>query len=403
MAAPADARINVNAIVITKGRRNQYSIVHVNPAFERITGYSASEVVGKNCRFLQGEDNDQPELAVLRALLTGQKEGRVTLRNYRKDGGTIWCEWYHSALLDDQGDIVSILSFVQDVSARIQAEERLQYLATRDALTGLGVQGLTVSEVKGFGRQKGQTEIYRGAEYTVNLIQKIKLEIVVPEAEGREVAEAIAKGDGFLMETDYIDDLSRPDVVLPPHSVPKRTKALKQQGYQPKFASYGPQAYGKQFLKLAGDAAEGVTLNLAYDIFESRANNRAMDTFLSWFSRTAPGLEPDFFAVLAWASADLFVTALKAAGAKATRDTVLAELKKQAIASGQMCRATVDFPDPLGPTMSPIDHGRSSRGSATSHASSTRFDGGTANNPSSCITRGVRWTSELTTTRVEIN
>src|SRR5439155_880849 len=54
------------------------------------------------------------------------------------DGETIWCEWYHSALLDDQGgSIVSILSFVQDVSARIEAEERLQNLATRDTLTGL--------------------------------------------------------------------------------------------------------------------------------------------------------------------------------------------------------------------------------------------------------------------------
>jgi len=58
-------------------------------------------------------------------------------RNHRKDGSTIWCEWYHSALVGDNGDIVSILSFVQDVSSRIQAEERLQYMATRDALTGL--------------------------------------------------------------------------------------------------------------------------------------------------------------------------------------------------------------------------------------------------------------------------
>lgn len=105
-------------------------------------------------------------------------------------------------------------------------------------------------------------------------------------------------------------------------------KALKQQGYLPKFSSYGPQAYGKQFLDRARDAAEGVTLNLAYDIFEDRANNPALDTFLTWFQRTAPGLDPDFFAVLAWSSADLFVKALKSAGAKPTRDSVLAELRK---------------------------------------------------------------------------
>ena len=69
----------------------------------------------------------------------GGEEPRATglTRNHTRDGGTIWCEWYHSALLDDDGEIVSILSFVQDVSSRIQAEERLQYLATRDALTGL--------------------------------------------------------------------------------------------------------------------------------------------------------------------------------------------------------------------------------------------------------------------------
>jgi ABC-type branched-subunit amino acid transport system substrate-binding protein len=105
-------------------------------------------------------------------------------------------------------------------------------------------------------------------------------------------------------------------------------KALKQQGYQPKYAAYGPQAYGKQFIDRAKDAAEGVTLNLAYDIFEDKGSNPAMANFLKWFSQTAPGLDPDFFAVLAWSSADLFVQALRAAGPKPTRDNVLAELKK---------------------------------------------------------------------------
>jgi nitrogen regulatory protein P-II 2 len=79
----------------------------------------------------------------------------------------------------------------------------------REALTPLGVQGLTVSEVKGFGRQKGQTEIYRGAEYHVSFLPKIKIEVVVPADLTDQVVEAIAKaahtgkiGDGKIFVLD---------------------------------------------------------------------------------------------------------------------------------------------------------------------------------------------------------
>jgi nitrogen regulatory protein PII len=79
----------------------------------------------------------------------------------------------------------------------------------RDALTPLGVQGLTVTEVKGFGRQKGQTEIYRGAEYQVSFLPKIKIEVVVPADLSDAVCEAIAKaartdkiGDGKIFVLD---------------------------------------------------------------------------------------------------------------------------------------------------------------------------------------------------------
>ena len=61
----------------------------------------------------------------------------------------------------------------------------------RDALTGVGVSGLTVSEVKGFGRQKGQTEIYRGAEYAVSFLPKVKIEIAVEDELAEGVVEAI--------------------------------------------------------------------------------------------------------------------------------------------------------------------------------------------------------------------
>jgi len=61
----------------------------------------------------------------------------------------------------------------------------------RDALTGIGVHGLTVTEVKGYGRQKGHTEIYRGAEYAVNFLPKIKIEVAVDSAQVKKVIDAI--------------------------------------------------------------------------------------------------------------------------------------------------------------------------------------------------------------------
>ena len=64
----------------------------------------------------------------------------------------------------------------------------------RQALTGLGVSGMTVTEVKGYGRQKGHTEIYRGAEYTVNFLPKLRIEVAVPAEQVDRVVEAITAG-----------------------------------------------------------------------------------------------------------------------------------------------------------------------------------------------------------------
>jgi nitrogen regulatory protein P-II 2 len=78
----------------------------------------------------------------------------------------------------------------------------------RDALSAVGVHGMTITEVKGYGRQKGHTELYRGAEYAVNFLPKIRIEVVVPEEEADKVVEAIGSaaktgqiGDGKIFVT----------------------------------------------------------------------------------------------------------------------------------------------------------------------------------------------------------
>ncbi len=85
----------------------------------------------------------------------------------------------------------------------------------QEALVAIGVQGMTVSEVKGFGRQKGHVEVYRGAEYQVNFVPKLMLTIVIPENLAKEVVAAIQKaantgkiGDGKIFVT-RVEDVVR--------------------------------------------------------------------------------------------------------------------------------------------------------------------------------------------------
>jgi nitrogen regulatory protein P-II 1 len=82
----------------------------------------------------------------------------------------------------------------------------------KDALTNLGVDGITVTDVRGHGRQKGHTEVYRGAEYKVDLIPKLKIEVVIASARAEEVITAIVNaartgkvGDGKVFITDIAD------------------------------------------------------------------------------------------------------------------------------------------------------------------------------------------------------
>lgn len=104
-------------------------------------------------------------------------------------------------------------------------------------------------------------------------------------------------------------------------------QAFAQIDYQPRAAYYGAQGYGQQFLELAGDAANGTSLGIAYSIFEDAPTNPTVATFLEWYQRVAPGSTPDFFSIVGWASTDMFVQALEAAGPAPTRDAVLTFLQ----------------------------------------------------------------------------
>ena len=90
----------------------------------------------------------------------------------------------------------------ENVKLIIAAIKPFKLEEVREALTGIGVRGLMVTEIKGFGSQSGHTEIYRGAEYAVNFVPKVKLELVVPDGMTDEVVETITRA----AKTDKIGD-----------------------------------------------------------------------------------------------------------------------------------------------------------------------------------------------------
>src|SRR5215211_1881106 len=124
-----------NGIVITDPKAPDNPIVYVNPAFERITGYTASEVLGHNCRFLQGGHRDQPALDGLREALREERECRVVLRNYRKDGTPFWNELHVSPVHDEEGRLINFVGVQNDVTERRRIEENLRESEERFRVT----------------------------------------------------------------------------------------------------------------------------------------------------------------------------------------------------------------------------------------------------------------------------
>ncbi|MDT0590068.1 EAL domain-containing protein [Halomonas sp. PAR8] len=129
--------VSVNGLVIVDALKPDMPMTYVNRAFEAMSGYCREEVLGRNCRFLQGPDTDPGALQELRDRLASQQEAHVTLCNYRKDGGTFWNELYVSPIRDQDGQVTHYVGIQHDVSERMAYEGQLAYHARHDVLTGL--------------------------------------------------------------------------------------------------------------------------------------------------------------------------------------------------------------------------------------------------------------------------
>ena len=153
MAAEATLRLRdraiaetSNGILITDPHQRDNPIIYVNPAFERITGYRMNEVLGRNCRFLQGSDTDPATVAVMRQALAEQRDCQVIIRNYRKDGTTFWNELTISPVHDGRGQVTHFVGVLADITARKGAEDAIERLSRQNELilnaAGEGIFGL---------------------------------------------------------------------------------------------------------------------------------------------------------------------------------------------------------------------------------------------------------------------
>jgi diguanylate cyclase (GGDEF)-like protein/PAS domain S-box-containing protein len=149
-----------NGVLIADARSPDLPTVYINAAFERMTGYSFDDIVGRNCRILQGNDRDQPEIVELREAIIEGRSADVMLRNYRKDGALFWNHLNLAPVRNERGEITHYVGIQVDVTERRRHEAEMAYMATHDNVTGLpryiAVEEFTRGAVAEAGRSGGR-------------------------------------------------------------------------------------------------------------------------------------------------------------------------------------------------------------------------------------------------------
>jgi diguanylate cyclase (GGDEF)-like protein/PAS domain S-box-containing protein len=150
-------------VTISDVRSKGTPTVYCSRGFERMTGYRAEQMLGKNLRLLQGEETDPAAIASLRAAIAGEQESQVELLTYRADGSTFWNELRCSPVRDENGQVTHVVGIHNDITARRAAKEKLQLAAVVFDSTAEGVcitspRGDIVSVNQAFERITGYTQ-----------------------------------------------------------------------------------------------------------------------------------------------------------------------------------------------------------------------------------------------------
>lgn len=117
-----------DGIVVAEQEGDENIIIYVNKGFERLTGYSADEILYRDCRFLQGDDRDQDAISAIRRALKQGVPSREVLRNYRKDGSMFYNELSITPVFDEADNLMYYIGVQKDVSERVEAQHELEAL-----------------------------------------------------------------------------------------------------------------------------------------------------------------------------------------------------------------------------------------------------------------------------------
>lgn len=119
----------VNGVTLADPDLEDCPIIYANKAFERLTGYIQAEIIGKNCRFLQGEDREQEARYKIKEAMKNHEEIEVTLRNFKKDGTLFHNHLKITPLLDRKGRVLYFLGLQYDITYQVNAENEINRLS----------------------------------------------------------------------------------------------------------------------------------------------------------------------------------------------------------------------------------------------------------------------------------
>lgn len=120
-----------DGIVVAEQEGDDNILIYANPAFERLTGYAVDDILYRDCRFLQGDDRDQPGLQAIREAVKSNQPCRQVIRNYRKDGTPFWNELSITPVFNEGDQLTYFIGIQKDVTAEVDALQRVEEMEAR--------------------------------------------------------------------------------------------------------------------------------------------------------------------------------------------------------------------------------------------------------------------------------